>query len=231
MTNTTGVQFQDTHGSLSDTLTQVAGTLPAGSITVRDLLSLIGEQGMLFFCIIMTIPFLTPIPIPGVSTVFGALIMLVGLGVIANRVPWLPGILLRRPIATDQLGKVMLAGADIFKKFEMLIKPRLLALTNAGTINRLNGVLLFLAGFLLIIPIPVVPFSNMIPGYAILFLGAGMLQRDGVFVLIGYLLVVVTIVYFGAIAIGVVAGGQSLIIIFQEPTATLLPTVVPTLSP
>lgn len=227
--NTSSVQFRDTQDSLSQTLTTVAGTLPQGTITVRDLLALIGEQGMLFFCIIMTIPFLTPIPIPGVSTVFGALIMLIALGIIANRVPWLPAALLNRTVASGQLAKVMLAGADIFKKLEVLIKPRLLALTHQATTNRLNGLLLFLGGFLLIIPIPMIPLSNMIPGYAILFLAAGMLQRDGIFVLLGYLLVIVTIVYFGAVAVGVVAAGQSLLTLLQEPTA--LPTIMPTLVP
>jgi len=226
---TTSVEFRDTQGSLSETLSQVAETLPPETVTVRELLALIGEQGMLFFCIIMTIPFLTPIPLPGVSTVFGALIMLIALGVIANRVPWLPGPLLNRTISSPQLAKVMQSGSDLFRRIEVLIRPRLHALTKDATTNRLNGVVLFLAGFLLIIPIPFIPLSNMIPGYAVLFLAAGMLQRDGVFVLLGYLLVLVTIIYFGAIAVGVVVGGQSLAILFQEPTT--IPTLVPTISP
>lgn len=203
-------RFRDTQQGIAATLNEVAASLPPESVTIRDLLTLIGEQGLLFFCIILTVPFLTPLPIPGVSTVFGALIMLIALGVIANRLPWLPRQLLDRPINTTQLSPILTRGASLFGGIERFIRPRLLALSNAGGLNRLNGVLLFIAGFLLIIPIPFIPLSNMIPGYAILFLATGMLQRDGVFILLGYLLVIITVIYFGALFIAALAAGSSL---------------------
>jgi hypothetical protein len=222
----TSVQFQDTENGLSGTLAEIAQSLPPNHITVRDLLAMIGEQGILFFCIILTIPFLTPIPLPGVSTVFGLLIMLVSLGVIFNRVPWMPRQLLDRPIASEQLGQVLTRGSQLFAKVERFIKPRMLGLTNKGTTNRMNGVILFLAGALLILPLPVIPLSNTIPGWAVLFLAAGMLQRDGIFVLIGYLLVLITFVYFGALVVAALAAGQTLMSLTQE-AAIWLPLVTP----
>ena len=101
---------------------------------------------MLFFCIILTIPFLTPIPLPGVSTIFGALIMLIAIGVVLNRVPWLPRPLMDRRIASQQLAPVLDGGAQLFARFERFIRPRWLVLTHGATTNRLNGVLLFIAG-------------------------------------------------------------------------------------
>ena len=45
---------------------------------------------MLLVCVFLTLPFLLPVSIPGVSTVFGLAIILIGVGVTLNRVPWLP---------------------------------------------------------------------------------------------------------------------------------------------
>lgn len=222
--HSTSVEFTDTQTSLSQTLAAVTAQLPEDSVSVRELLRLIGEQGMLFFCIVLVIPFLTPLPLPGVSTVFGILIMLISIGVIANRVPWLPHQLLDRPIRSQPLARVLQHGARLFARIERFVRPRLPYLTHHASTNRLNGMLLFVAGFLLIIPLPVIPFSNMIPGMAILFLAIGMMQRDGVFVIIGWTLVAVTILYFGVIAVGVIAAGGSLATLFTEAAASLTPT-------
>src|SRR5690606_16460665 len=159
------VEFRDTEKGVAATLIDVAEVLPEGSITLRDLLSMIGEQGMLFFCIILTIPFLTPIPLPGVSTVFGLLIMLISLGVILNRVPWLPRQLMNRGISSSQLNPVLRRGSQLFSKIERFIRPRILALTHKATTNRLNGFALLLGGAVLILPLPIIPFSNTLPGW------------------------------------------------------------------
>jgi hypothetical protein len=216
------VAFSDARTGLAATLRSFSQTLPPGNITVRDLLAMIGEQGMLFACIIMTIPFLTPIPLPGVSTVFGALIMLIAVGVTLNRLPWMPGMLLSRPIASGQLSKVLERGASLFDRVERFIRPRLLAMTHKATTNRLNGIMLFFGGALLIAPLPVLPLSNFLPGWGILLLAAGMIQRDGVFVLVGYALNIITFVYFLIVAIGVILAGQSVTTLFQDP-AFILP--------
>ena len=67
------------------------------------MLALVGEQGMLLFCVLLTVPFLLPVSIPGVSTPFGLLILFIGIGITLNRVPWLPAILMERRFAAEQL--------------------------------------------------------------------------------------------------------------------------------
>lgn len=219
---TTTVEFQDTRESLSATLRGVAETLPEGTVSVRYLLTTVGEHSMLLLCIILTIPFLTPIPLPGVSTIFGAIIMLIAAGIILNRLPWLPRQVLDRPISSEQLGKVMQRGSQLSAKIERFVKPRLSVLSATTTVNRVNGLLLLLGGTMLILPLPFIPLSNMIPGYGILFLAIGMLQRDGLMILLGYLLNVATLLYFAAIAIGVILAGQSLSVLFTEPAPGII---------
>lgn len=205
------VEFQDTKLSFSQILSQLVTSLPEGSITIRQLLSLIGEQGMLLFAMILTIPFLTPIPLPGVSTVFGAIIMLISLGVIFNRVPWLPGALMNRTIASERLAPVLRSGSNLFTRIERIIRPRLLPLTGSALINRFNGIVLFLAGFILILPLPVLPFSNTLPGWSVLLLAAGIIQRDGLLILLSYVMTIFSIIYVGGAMLAVVIAGGSLI--------------------
>ncbi len=92
------VILHDPDRKLSATLLAVADALPPQSVTLRDLLTLIGEQGLLLLCVFLCLPFLIPVSIPGVSTVFGLAIIFIGLGVTFNRLPWFPRPILNRPL-------------------------------------------------------------------------------------------------------------------------------------
>jgi hypothetical protein len=204
------VTRHDPNRKLSATLTNVADSLPPQSVTLRDLLQLIGEQGLLLLCVFLCLPFLIPVSIPGVSTVFGLAIIFIGIGIILNRLPWFPQMILNRPISTDRLKDVLKRSVRVISRFERLIRPRWAVLTGGTGVNRLNGCALVLGGVLLMFPLGLVPFSNTLPALAILFLALGMLERDGGCILAGYLMNIVTIIYFTVLAIGVLRAGEGL---------------------
>lgn len=204
------VEFRDTSKPLSETLGDLASSITGSTVTLRQLLAMIGEQGLLLFCILLIIPFLLPVSIPGVSTVFGAVIILISFGIILNRVPWLPGRLMDREFETAQLVPTLQKGAQMLTRVDRIIRPRLLALTSGAVANRINGLALLLGGILLIFPLGLIPFSNTLPALAILFLAVGLLQRDGLFILLGYVMLVATIIYFGALALAAVAMGTGI---------------------
>ncbi|MCP3105020.1 exopolysaccharide biosynthesis protein [Myxococcus sp. K15C18031901] len=201
--------FSDTQVQLSATLRALAARLPE-SLTVRELMEACGEQGLLLFCCILTFPFLLPVSVPGVSTVFGALIVLIGLGVMFNRVPWLPRRFMDRRLSRVSLAPALEKGADVFMKVDRLSKPRLLALTHGASTNRFNGFMLFVAGVLLMAPFGLVPFSNTLPALAALFFAIGILQRDGYSILAGHAMTLGTMGYFGALIYGAIQGGRGL---------------------
>jgi len=204
------VNFHDPNRKLSATLVNVADSLPPQSVTLRDLLTLIGEQGLLLLCVFLSLPFLIPVSIPGVSTVFGLAIIFIGTGVTFNRLPWFPQMILNRPLATDRLKDVFKRGAGIVSRFERFVRPRWPALSGSPGVNFFNGCALILGGVLLIFPLGLVPFSNTLPALAILFLAMGMLERDGICIIGGYLMNVATITYFTVLAIGVLRAGEGL---------------------
>jgi hypothetical protein len=181
-------------------LADLAYACPAAGITLHDLLAQLGERGLLMFCMVLTVPFLVPLSIPGSSIPFGILIALNGVGLIAHRTPWLPGCLMHRHLPRAQIVALSAKGVQLFGRLERIIHPRLLPLTHGATMGRVNGILLVLSGLLLTAPLPL-PFSNALPAYAALLLAAGTLERDGYFVVAGYVMMLLTIAYFSLVAV------------------------------
>lgn len=204
------VQFQDTEKQLAETLTEISQSLPKPHVTLRELLARIGEQGLLLCCVFLTLPFLLPISIPGVSTVFGIVIILIGIGVTLNRVPWLPRRLMERQLPTENLAHALERGAQFISRIQRFIRPRLGSFTDGRIVNRVNGTAVIIGGILLLFPLSLIPFSNTLPALAILLLALGILQRDGLFIIAGHIMNVVTTLYFAALAVGALLAGQGL---------------------
>lgn len=204
------VRFEDSTRPLSDTLRHVRAGITAEEVTLGELLRLIGEQGLLLFVMFLMTPFLLPVSIPGMSTVFSVIAILVGLGVMMNRIPWLPQRVLLRSVASASLLPALDRAIGLTSVLERFIRPRWPALTHGASLNRLNGLMIIFAAVLLLMPFVMVPFSNTFPGVAILLLAAGMVQRDGLFVVLGYAMVVVTLIYFAALGYAVFMLGSNL---------------------
>lgn len=202
--------FTDTSENLSTVLQKLIGKLSGKTITLRELMEAIGEQGLLLMCAIACLPFLIPVSIPGVSTIFGAAIVMISLAITLNRLPWLPKRILDKQMETARLVPALEKGVTIVSKLDRYMRPRLPALTTGTIISRLNGLAIMAAGILLMMPLGFVPFSNTLPGVAILLFSAGMIQRDGATVLGGYVFLVLTAIYFVALAYGAFWAGQGI---------------------
>jgi hypothetical protein len=163
---------------------------------------LIGREGLLLFCIFLTLPFMVPVSIPGVSTVFGAVILLIGVSVVLDRTPWLPERFMRKEFPADKLRTAIEKGAGWVQRLERISRRRWLGLTHGPVMHVINGLMVVLGAGLLMAPFGLIPFSNTLPGLAILLLAIGILQRDGVCILLGYVTNALTIVYFAVLILG-----------------------------
>lgn len=188
---------------VSAVLFEVIRTMPAEGLTLRGILERLGDRGLLMLCMILTIPFLLPVSIPGSSIPFGVVIALIAVGIVTRRAPWLPDRLMNRRLVRGHVVPMLEKGARLFERLEKFIHPRLLPLTHRATVGRFNGILLGLTGLLMMAPLPL-PLSNTLPAYGVLFLALGSVERDGSVVLAGYLMVLLTVGYFSVV--GVVGG-------------------------
>jgi hypothetical protein len=205
-----GVHLHDSPGRLSVTLRDVSAALSSETISLRQLLGLIGEEGMLLVCAVLTLPFLIPVSIPGVSTVFGLAIVLFSIGITINRVPWLPRQILDRQLPAPALRQTFEKASGVVTRIEGIVRPRLLVVSGTPGVRVLHGAGLVLGGLLLMVPFGFVPFSNTLPAIAILLLALGLLERDGWLIVGGHLMNVATIIYFGSLVAGAVAAGRGL---------------------
>lgn len=198
---------QSQESALREKLDQVIRMLPPERVSLAQILELIGREGLLLFCVFLTLPFMVPISIPGVSTVFGAVILLIGASVLVNRTPWLPERFMKREFPAARLRAAIERGVCWVQRMERISKPRWLGMTHGPAMHVINGLMIILGAVLLMAPFGLIPFSNTLPGLAVLLLAIGLLQRDGVCVLLGYLTNVLTIVYFVVLILG---GGLAL---------------------
>lgn len=192
---------------LSHLLTSIINDIHGDTITLRKLLERCGREGMLLVCAIACLPFLIPVSIPGVSTVFGAAIVLLSTALFLDRLPWLPQRILDKDLDANKLKPVLHKGVVMVGKLDRWLQPRWSGLTTSP-MQRFNSAVLVFGGLLLMAPLGLIPFSNTVPAVGILLLTVGMMQRDGVFVLLGYLGHVLTVVYFGVLAYLAWVGGN-----------------------
>ena len=195
----TAIRFRNPEVRMSAALAAAADSVRDPAVTLRDLLASLGEQGLLVFCGVLAAPFLLPVTVPGMSTVLGLPMLLIGFAVMVSRVPWLPERLLNHSLSAETVRKVLDKVGGWAERFEHLVRPRWLGLTGTRAINVLNGALVIVAVLLLMAPIPLVPFVNSIPALAILLLCFGMAERDGLVIALGYLLTLVAAVYIAAL--------------------------------
>lgn len=171
------------------------------------MLDRVGQQGLLLLTMLLTLVFLIPVSIPGVSTVFGTAILLVGVSRLRDRPLWLPASLKARRLPAERLRPALERSMVWVQRLEKVSRPhRLRGLAEGRAVEMINNLAFILAALLLMAPFGFIPFSNTVPGLALLFYAAGMIQRDGGAILLGHLWNLATIVYFS-----VLIGGGGLV--------------------
>jgi hypothetical protein len=189
--------------SLGEKLRLVIVNLPSNGVTLAEIRDLIGKDGLLLFTAFLTIVFMVPVSIPGVSTVFGFAILLIGISRLLGRNLWLPNRISQRVLPGEKLKTVLNKGIIWLHRLERVSRPhRMNWLASTGLTEVINNCALIIGAILLMAPFGLVPFSNTLPALALLFLAIGLLQRDGLCVMLGHLANIATIIYFTVLIVG-----------------------------
>lgn len=187
---------------LSADLEELLARAGEEAMTVREMEAALRGRGFAVVVLVLCMPFLFPASIPGVSTVFGWAVALIGMRLAVGKHPWLPAFLLDRSIPSAPLRKVLKAGIRLARFVERFIRPRMRFLERHPWLLQLNGALVTLNGLLLAVPIPgVIPLTNTIPALAIILLMLGRMEKDGLVTLFGYFVTAVAVAYFTLLAI------------------------------
>ena len=117
-------------------------------------------------------------------------------------------------LSSAHLAQLLTGAARIARELEKFVRPRLAFLHIGPGMRRLIGVGVITAGLALMLPLPI-PFSNNIPAWAVMLLAIGMMEKDGLCVLLGHLTVIAAWLFIGLTSLLAGGGFQRLMDFFQ----------------
>lgn len=175
----------------------------ASEIKIEKIFEVLAGNGFAALLVLFSFPFCLPIQIPGFSTPFGLILGFLGLRIAFGRHLWWPKWILEKNITANSLEKIIKKIIAVVQVIQKVIKPRLLGLVTSRMLLRLHGIVVFFLAIFLSLPLPI-PFTNMLAALPILCFGLGLLEDDGLFILIAYLLtffclsLFIIILFFGS---------------------------------
>jgi len=157
-------------------------------VDLKTLVEAFGDRAFGPVMILCALFLMTPLgAIPGLPAAFGLIIIVFALQLLFRREhPWMPEVLRKIKISDSKLEKTRKVVSPILSKIDTFIHPRLPWVTS-GPMQALTALLAIILA-LTMAPLGIVPFGVVAPAFIIGLLGLGITARDGVLIIIGFLL-------------------------------------------
>lgn len=182
--------------SASAILADLGSVLKKDRVSLGDMVDALGEAGLGLTILMLALP--SFIPIPGLPTgfIFGTALAILSLQIMigADRL-LLPQWLRRRSLPK---GPVVTGGAWVapwFRRVEWMLRPRL-SFLSGRLAQFILAVPIFVHAVMILLPIPL---GNQLPALAVIVFAFGLIERDGLAVMIGWVLTVLAVAWNGAI--------------------------------
>jgi hypothetical protein len=153
-------------------------------ITLGKIVEHVEGEALLILCLVAIMPFMQPIPIPGLSSLLGLIVLLQGLGLMIWGKPLLTK-KMRGVIIAHEKFEIIYRAAVRFSNFTARISALKHPVTNSRASHVICGFAIVLSSLFLSLPLPI-PFSNLIPALAIFLICVGLLEEDVVLVIMGH---------------------------------------------
>lgn len=169
-------------GRTSDLLGALA-QWPGEKITIRDMISALGDRAHALLIVLFGLPNCLPMP-PPIPLICGILLVAVAVQLLAGRAtPWLPAFVMNQQISVSMVESATRRAMPWLARIERICRPRIVVLQEKLALRLVGAVVLALALGLLV----AAPFIGQIPiGIGICLIGLGMVERDGLVLLVGF---------------------------------------------
>ncbi len=192
---------------LSEQLAYLHTVFANKPMQLRDMIGVLGEHAPLLLIILLALPFAIPWPLP-ISLPFGLAIVFVALALLRGRQPRFSGKILDARFPPGVHDKLVRFSRSVVTWIERWLRPgRWGFMFGKKYRERLQIAGLLLTALFLASPFP---FSNFLPSWAILFIAAGLLARDGLFVMIGHVIFAVSLLCLTLLGAGVIVSFDAL---------------------
>lgn len=194
---------------ISERLAKLAQDAPEDDVSLNWILSQLHERAFGLFLLVLALPCCIPF-LYGIPQIVAFPLMFISAQILIGRAtPWLPQRLGDRTVAKESLSNLAARARSLLVWIEALSHPRLVALTHRP-LDRLVGLALVLFSASILVPLPA---TNSVPGLAVVVISMGLLQRDGILVVLGTLMGTVwiaTLIFAGATVITLLKGWMGL---------------------
>lgn len=190
-------KINDSRLQTSKKLEEIQKKIPKKNVSLNQLFDIMSGEAIQLLVIILLAPFLIPMSIPGSSTPFGILIILLELSFIFDKPAHLPNFIGKFELTRENVQKLFEILEKSLSYVEKISKPR-------GTLSikkytmKFNAVLIITLSFLLFLPLPI-PLTDFIPAVSILLLTVSSMERDSYLMIIGYLSTIGAYIYFASV--------------------------------
>jgi len=175
---------------------------PEAAIRLGDVLDAFGDRAFGALMLLFSAPNMLPLP-PGMSAVLGAPLLFVTAQLMLGRPTlWMPGFICRQSIPRDFFALLTTKLSPILRRAEHILRPRFTLLLHPVP-ERIVGAACLLLAIILFLPIP---FGNIPPAWAIAPFALGILERDGLATVVGWLATIGSILILVAVSSAIVAG-------------------------
>ncbi|MEW6337674.1 MAG: exopolysaccharide biosynthesis protein [Acidobacteriota bacterium] len=188
---------------MTATLRAIVAYLSSGTPTFSGIVDLLHDRGHAMVALMFSIIFIVPLGVPGLSTVLGAVVGLSGAAMLLARRPWLPMRLAARKVPAASFARLLTAAEKVLRPIERISRPRWAGLSTHPLAHRLAGGLIVVCASLLALPLP--PGTNAPPAAAIVLLAVGVLEEDGLFLVLGWVATLANLALF--VSLGVIGLG------------------------
>lgn len=168
---------------LSAFLLEIAADESRERLSVADFLTLLKGRAIAALMLIFALPNAVPSP-PGTSGILGVPLIYLAVQMMLGHRPWLPRFIADRSMSRTDFAAIVSRSVPFLARAERFLTPRMAVLTSPVGVRLIGGACLVLA-LVLILPIPL---ANMLPAIAIAALSLAVLERDGVWVIAGLLI-------------------------------------------
>ena len=153
------------------------------NIKIGTLLKSIDSGGFALLNLIFSIILMIPLP-PPIAIIAGLIVMFLSFQmIIGMKEVWLPKFITEKSIKRTTLTVIVEKSTIYLYKLERFTRRRFTFVSNPIT-ERIIGAFIYLLARITLTPIV---FANTIPGLAIILISFGMINKDGLMVIIGFI--------------------------------------------
>jgi hypothetical protein len=193
----------------------------ASPMTLNRLIERTQGRGLYLVVILLCVPFIIPVSLPGLSTIMGTIIGLLMLRIAVGKSPRLPRFLGEKKLPSGLEHRALNGSVKFLRWIEKFVRPRQTRWLQWPASRFANSLLVVFMAFLLALPIPpIILFTNSFPSYAIILIAVSMMEEDGVTIWFGYAMALFTVAFFGfigdVVAIHLITLSKNLIHLLQN---------------